>query len=140
MRGLAASLTLVPVAPGWAQQGQVVITAPSTERTIPPEFVLPGQSPQITRPREADFRSDNLRTRHDPTFVVPFTTTVRAGPTTAIHLGLSGWTAPPGRGDLLMSRENSGWFALGLTIVWDVPVPMEPGKPEASAGLPAALR
>lgn len=128
--GLAAGLALLPVESGWAQQGQVEITAPPPERVKPPEFVLPGQPPEITRPHEADFRPDNIRTRHDPAFIAPFTTTVRTGPTTAVRVGLSGWTAPPGRGDLIMARENSGWFALGFTIVWDVLV--EPEKPQAS--------
>jgi len=132
---LAAGLALVPLARGWAQQGQVEITAPPPERERPPEFVSPGQPPQITHPREADFRSDNIRTRHDPAFIRPFTTTVRAGSNRAVRIGLSGWTAPPGRGDVQMPR-NAGWFALGLTIVWDVPV--EPARPQASPARPAA--
>jgi len=136
--GLAAGLVLFPVAPGWAQEGQVEIVAPLPERVRPPEFVLPGQPPQITRPREADFRPDNIRTRHDPAFIAPFTTTVRTGPNAAVRVGLSGWTAPPGRGDLLMARETSGWFALGFTLVWGVPV--EPAKPQTSPARPATVR
>lgn len=128
--GLAAGLALFPVASGWAQPGQVEITAPPPERVRPPEFILPGQPPEVTHPHEADFRPDNIRTRHDPAFIAPFTTTVRTGPNTAVRVGLSGWTAPPGRGDLIMARETSGWFALGLTIVWGISV--EPEKPKAA--------
>ncbi len=138
MVALAAGLALVPSAPGWAQQGQVEIIAPPPERERPPKFVSPGQPPEINRPREADFRSDNIRTRHDPAFITPFTTTVRTGPNTAVRVGLSGWTAPPGRDNFLMSRENSGWFAMGVTIVWDVPV--EPARPQGSPARPAATR
>lgn len=125
--GLVASLALLPVAAG-AQEAEVEITAPPP--VAPPELVLPGQPPEISHSREGDFRSDDVRVRHDPAFIAPFTRTVQTGPTTAVRFGLSGWTAPPGRGDLQMVRETSGWFALGLTIVWDVPV--EPPKAKAS--------
>ncbi len=133
MLALAAGLALVPPALGWAEQGQVEIIAPPPERERPPEFVSPGQPPEISRPREADFRSDNIRTRHDPAFITPFTTAIRTGPDTAVRIGLSGWTAPPGRDSFLMSRENSGWFALGVTIVWDVPVEPTPTAPSQPA-------
>jgi len=134
--GLVASLVLLPVAAG-AQEAEVEITAPSPEPVAPLELVLPGQPPEISHSREGDFRSDDVRTRHDPAFIAPFTRTVQTGPTTAVRFGLSGWTAPPGRGDLQMVRETSGWFALGLTIVWDVPV--EPPKAKASPA-PSAPR
>lgn len=127
--GLGAALVVFPVTPGRAQQPQVEIVAPPPERVRPPDLIIPGQPPDTTHPREADFRPDNIRTRHDPAFIAPFSKTVQTGPTTAIRVGLSGWTAPPGRGDLLMARETSGWFGLGLTIAWDVPV--EPAKPTA---------
>ncbi|MBI4609520.1 MAG: hypothetical protein HY726_10980 [Candidatus Rokubacteria bacterium] len=133
---LAAGLALAAVGPAWAQQVEIV--APPPERVKPPELVLPGQPPQITHPRESDFTPDNVRTRHDPAFIAPFTTTVRTGPNTAVRFGLSGWTAPPVRRDVLVAREHPGWFALGFTVVWDVPV--EPPKPRASSAPPAALR
>lgn len=131
---LGACLALFPMT-----QAQVEVVAPPPERTIiPPELVTPGQPPEITRPYEADFRPDNIRTRHDPAFIVPFSTTVQTGPNSAVRVGLSGWTAPPGRGDLQVAREITGWFALGLTIVSDVPV--EPAKSKASPVRPATPR
>ncbi len=137
--GLVCSLAFGAVAPGWAQERQVEITAPPPERARPPAFARPGQPPEITHPREADFRPDNIRTRHDPAFITPFTTTVRTGPATAVRIGLSGWTAPPGRGDRVIAGEVSGGvFALGMTIMWDVPV--EPPKPTTSPAGPPPLR
>ncbi|MBI4611169.1 MAG: hypothetical protein HY726_19440 [Candidatus Rokubacteria bacterium] len=134
--GLGTGLALLATAPAWAQQVEIV--APPPERVRLPEFVLPGQPPQITHPRETDFTPDNTRARHDPAFIAPFTTTVRTGPTTAVRFGLSGWTAPPVHRDVLVAREASGWFALGFTFIWDVPI--EPPKPRASSVVPAALR
>lgn len=132
--GLGAAL--FTAAPGWAQ---VEIVAPPPERPlIPPEIVTPGQPPEVTHPSEADVRPDNIRTRHEPAFIVPFTATIRTGPDTAVRVGLSGWTAPPGRGDLQLVREISGWFALGLTIASDVPA--EPAKPKPSPVRPPAPR
>jgi len=136
---LGASLALFPWGTSWAQQGQVEIVAPPPERgLIPPELVLPGPPPQATQPHEADFRPDNIRTTHDPAFIVPFTSTVQTGPDTAVRIGLSGWTAPPGRGDRQVAREISGWFAFGLTMAW--PIQAEPEKPKPAPSRPPALR
>ena len=123
--GLAVGLALFSAGPSWAQ-GQIEVVAPPPERVKPPEFVSPGQPPEITRPREADFRPDNVRTRHDPAFITPLTTTVPTGPKKGVRIGLSGWTAPPARDNAVFSRENSGLFALGITFVWDVPI--EPAR------------
>ncbi len=109
-----------------AAQGQVEITAPPPERAPRPEFVIPGQPPEITRPREQDFYADEIRVRHDPAFIVPFATTISTGPKTAVRFGLSGWTAPRGRGDLVIARDVPGWFTLGFSFVWDIPVSPEP--------------
>jgi len=76
--GLVASLVLLPVAAG-AQEAEVEITAPSPEPVAPLELVLPGQPPEISHSREGDFRSDDVRTRHDPAFIAPFTRTVQTG-------------------------------------------------------------
>lgn len=110
-------------------QGQVEIVAPPPERVPLPEFISPGQPPDISRPHEQDFYPDRIRLRHDPAFIVPFSTTVSTGPRTGARIGLSAWTAPQGRGNFLMARESGGWFAFGLSIVWDVPA--EPEKPGA---------
>lgn len=133
LRGLAASAAFFPAAPAWAQGRQVEIVAPPPERAIPREIVTPGQPPQMTRPREADFRSDNIRTRHDPAFITPLTTTTRTGPNTAARIGFSGWTAPPAKDNAVVARENSGLFALGITIIWGIPVEPQPAAPTPPA-------
>ncbi|MFQ5828575.1 MAG: hypothetical protein ACE5JD_05395 [Candidatus Methylomirabilia bacterium] len=135
MLGLGGVLVLSGVQPAHSQEEAFKLVAPPPVVKPPaPELVIPGQPPEITRPREADFRPDNIRVRHDPGFVVPFSKTVRTGPDTAVRFGLSGWTAPPGQGNLLVVREESGALALGFSFVWDVPV--EPEKPEGSSAAP----
>lgn len=128
--GLVVVIGLVLLAggplPAFAQ-GQVEITAPPPERAPRPEFIIPGQPPDITRPREQGYYADDIRVRHDPAFIVPFSTTVSTGPRTVARFGLSGWTAPQGRGNYLMAREVPGWLAIGFSFVWDIPV--QPGPP-----------
>lgn len=110
------------------------ITAPPPVRAPRPELIVPGQPPDVTRPREQDFYADEIRVRHDPAFIVPFSTTVSTGLKTAVRFGLSGWTAPRGRGDLVIARDVPGWFALGFSFVWDVPV--APVTPAAAPPAP----
>jgi hypothetical protein len=124
---------------GWAQQGQVEITAPAPERAMPRELVTPGQPPQVTRPHENDYRPDDVRTRHDPAFITPLTTTIRTGPKTGAKVGVSGWTSPPGRGNNLATREVAGGvFGFGFSFVWDVP--LEPEQPKGPAASPILSR
>lgn len=129
LRSLVGVLGLVILTwgPGgaWAQ-GQVEITAPRPERAPRPEFIIPSQPPDITRPREQDFYADRIRVRHDPAFIIPFAATIPTGPKTAVRFGLSGWTVPRGRGDLIISQDVPGWFALGFSFVWDVPLSAPP--------------
>lgn len=116
--GIAVALLLFAPGPlGGQARGENPegVAAPLVVR---PELGLPGQPREIARPREADFRPDNIRIRHDPAFIPPFSKTVRTGPESAVRFGLSGWTAPPGQGDRLVARESSGWIALGFSVVW----------------------
>ncbi len=107
-------------------QGQVEIKAPPPERAPRPEFIIPGQPPELTRPREQEFYPDRIRTRHDPAFIEPFSATVSTGPKTVARFGLSAWTAPQGRGDTpWAAREIGGWFGFGFSFVWDIPVETE---------------
>ena len=109
---------LVMGIPAWGQ------TPGSTElrtTTVPGEMDLfvapsPGAS-YVTRPREADFYREDIRVRHEPGFIEPLTTRPATGPVKKI--GLSGWTAPPGRGDGIVQHETNGWFSFGLSIVWE---------------------
>jgi len=119
-------------------QGQVEITAPPPERPprpeiFIPEIFIPGQPPDIAHPREQDFYADDIRVRHDPAFIAPFSTTISTGPKTAARFGLSGWTAPQVRGNFVYAHEVPGWIVLGFSFVWDIPI--QPEKP--GAGPPA---
>lgn len=118
---LVVSLAFV----GWAApptfaQGQIEIVAPPPEKPPALEFVTPGQPAELTRPREQDFYSDQIRSRHDPAFIAPFTTTIPTGPRTGVRVGLSGWTAPASRGETVLRREASGALAFGISVAWDV--------------------
>ena len=130
-RGLGFALMLGLVAlfggplPLFAQ-GQVEIKVLPPERAPRPEFIIPGQPPEVTRPREQEFYPDRIRSRHDPAFIVPFSTTVSTGPRTLGRFGLSLWTAPQGRGDAPPgAREIAGWLGFGFSFVWDIPVETE---------------
>jgi hypothetical protein len=98
---------------------------PAAERAPALEFLTPGQPAQLTRPRDQDFYPDQVKSRHDPAFVVPFTATVPTGPRTGVRVGLSGWTAPAGRGEGVLRREASGALAFGISVAWDVDIPEE---------------
>ncbi len=128
-RGLALTLGLAVLVGGplpALAQGQVEIKAPPPERAPRPEFIIPGQPPEVTRPHEQDFYPDRIRSRHDPAFIVPFSTTVATGPKTVARFGLSAWTAPAGRGDTpWAAREIGGWLGFGFSFVWDIPAETE---------------
>jgi len=82
------------------------------------EIIAPGQAArEATRPREADFYREDVRVRHEPAFIAPLTATPASGPFR--KLGVSAWTAPPGRGDGIVQRETSGWFGFGFSLVWE---------------------
>lgn len=115
-----------------AAQDQLKIIAPPPlpPEKAPPEFVIPGQPAELTRPREQDFYPDQIRSRHDPAFIAPFTTTIPTGPRTGVRVGLSGWTAPAVPGENVLRREAGGALAFGLSFAWDVDLKKEeqPGK------------
>lgn len=126
--GLALLGGLVFLGPALAQ-GQVEITAPPPVLLPRPQVITPGEPLEVSRPREQDFYPDQIRLRHDPAFITPFSATVRTGPKTAVRFGLSGWTAPQGRGEVrFAAREIPGWLAFGFSFVWDVPVEPEPAE------------
>ena len=105
-----------------AAQEPLKIVAPPPEKAPVPEFVIPGQPAELTRPREQDFYPEPIRSRHDPAFIKPFTTVIPTGPKTGVRVGLSGWTAPAGRGETVLRREASGALAFGLSVAWTVTV------------------
>jgi hypothetical protein len=111
-------LALALAGPAWAQASLDVkaSAAPADPREL--EIVAPSPGArEVNRPREADFYKEDIRVRHEPGFVEPLTTRPASGPIKKV--GLSGWTAPPGRGDGVAQHETSGWFGFGLSIIWE---------------------
>jgi hypothetical protein len=111
-------LLILGVPSGALAQGQ----APSPQEGT--QFEIQAPAPAVreaTRPRDSEFYPEDIRTRHEPTFIAPLTTTLMGR-----RVGLSGWTAPPGRGDLTVQREVTGWFAIGITMILDAPEPPVP--------------
>jgi hypothetical protein len=127
----AALLVLLAGSPAMAQG-----PGGTLERSTPPptgerpEFGLePTMPPDQQGSRDQEFYPGPVRSRHEPAFVKPFVATAPVSRSSAIRLGLSGWTAPALPFD---SQPASGGVAFGLTIMWGVPkgeAPApEPGK------------
>lgn len=132
--GMSLALVLFGTNPVWGQAKKATVeTAPPPLAVGPPEVTPGDSSREATQAREADFRPDNIRVLHDPVFIAPFTKTIPTGCDSAIRFGLSGWTAPPGRGDRVVAREATGWLALGVSVAW-----AGPPEPNTHAGSRAA--
>ena len=100
-------------------QGNIDVKATSTPGD-PRELEIVAPSPgarEVSRPREADFYREDIRVQHEPGYVEPLTARPASGPVKKV--GLSGWTAPPGRGDGIAQHETSGWVGFGLSITWE---------------------
>jgi hypothetical protein len=130
----AARATLLVGVLGFALAGPAAAQAPSTQPPAAPtlvdvqtgatpsdrnlEIIAPEPGAQdVTRPREADFYPEDVRVRHGPGFVEPLTVRPKIGPVKKV--GVSGWTAPPGRGDGIVQREINGWFGFGISVIWE---------------------
>jgi hypothetical protein len=113
---LMVLLALAAVSPAVAQTGVEVSTSADPKGGIEIFAPAPGAR-DATRPREADFYREDIRVRHEPGYIKPLTATPKSGPIKKI--GLSGWTAPPGRGDGSIQHENNGWFGFGLSLTWE---------------------
>jgi hypothetical protein len=102
-------------------QSPVEIQATAPEK--PPQLRIVEPTPatrEATRIRETDFYREDVRVRHQPAFIEPFVGQTQGG----TKYGLSGWTAPTTPVGSLVSQEpwaRGGWFALGLSIIWDSP-------------------
>lgn len=112
-------------------QRQLEVTVPAVGQPPAPELTIRAEPSQATRPREQEFYPEDIRTRHDPAFIDPLSTTVQTGPKTGVRVGLAAWTSPAGRGNLQVQREVAGGLvSFGLSVAWDVPIQDEPaGKP-----------
>jgi hypothetical protein len=141
-RLFALVTSMLAVVPGLAAAQQIDIETrtpqaePPAPRALPrPEIVTPPGAREITRPREADFQPQDIRVRIDPAFIEPFTAARQTGPKTAVRFGLAGWTAPQAGVHQAegVVHESQGVLALGLSIIWDVPVEPVPTAPKPAA-------
>lgn len=114
----AGLLSAILAGPARAQN-PVEIRATAPEKPAQLRIVEPSPATREgTRPREADFYREDVRVRHEPAFIEPFAGQTQGG----TKYGLSGWTSPTTPVGSYVSQEpwaRSGWFALGLTVVWD---------------------
>ena len=120
MLALLVILLSMAVLAGFASAQANLDVKASAPPGDPRELEIVAPSPgarEVSRPREADFYREDIRVRHEPGFVEPLTTRPASGPIKKV--GLSGWTAPPGRGDGVAQHETSGWFGFGLSIIWE---------------------
>jgi hypothetical protein len=110
-------------APAQPQKPAVGVTAPAPTPAPPAggPWLEPTAPLEQRGTREQEFYPGPVRSRHDPAFVRPFTATVPRSATSSVRVGLSGWTAPALPFDI---PQSSGGVAFGLTIQWDVPVPV----------------
>ncbi len=117
-------LVLVLAGMASAQSDVEMRTAPQPTPRF--EIVPPGPATrEATKPRESDFYREDLRVRHEPAFIEPFTGRTKAGN----EYGLSGWTSPnPPVGSLASQgfQQSNGWFALGITFLFDYPPKVAP--------------
>ena len=94
----------------------------STQPTAPHFEIVP-QGPaarEATRPPDADFYREDIRVRYEPAFIEPFVGRTKAGN----EYGLSGWTTPNLPVGSLGSQgygQDTGFFALGITFLFDYP-------------------
>jgi len=116
---MVLGLVLTAVGSALAQTSPVEVktSTPADPREL--EIVTPAPgSRDVTRPREADFYPNDVRVPYDPGFVEPLTTRPKSGPIKRV--GVSGWTAPAGRGDgYAAGQELNGWFGFGISVIWE---------------------
>ena len=114
-----AAILLALAGSAQAQSGVEMRTAPQAG----PHFEIVPPSPatrEASKPNDADFYRDDVRLRHEPAFIEPFVGRTKGGN----EVGLSGWTAPnPPVGSLASQgyQQANGWFALGVTFLFDYP-------------------
>jgi len=109
----------------------VDVSAPPPGRSAPEFGLERTQPPQQQGAREQEFYPGPVRSRHEPAFVTPFVATVPTSRTSAVRLGLSGWTAPAVPYDI---PQASGGVAFGFTFLWGVPVAEAPAPSAEPTG------
>jgi len=104
-------------------QGPVEVETTQPQAPQAPHFEIVPPSPatrDATKPNDADFYRDDVRVRHEPAFIEPFVGRTPGGN----QYGLSGWTAPNlpvGSYGSQGYGADSGFFALGITFLFDYP-------------------
>lgn len=117
----AVGVTMLPGLAGSAA-AQSDVEMRSVPRQAPHfEIVPPGPATrEASRPTDADFYREDVRVRHEPAFIEPFVGRTKGGN----EVGVSGWTTPnPPVGSLASQgyQQANGWFALGITFLFDYP-------------------
>jgi hypothetical protein len=128
-RGVASGLLTLALALDWAAapasaqqqptaaQQQPTAAAPTTSQEDL-AIIAPPSAREATRARESEFYpGEDIRVRHEPAFIRSLSAAPASGPIK--RLGVSGWTAPPGRGDGILAHEVSGWFGFGFSFIWE---------------------
>lgn len=119
-KGAVALAVLVTLTWATAAGAQTSMQVKTDSPGDPLELISPSPGARdVSVPRETEFypNPQDIRVRHDPGFVEPLTARPASGPIKKV--GLSGWTAPPGRGDGSAQHENSGWFGFGISFTWE---------------------
>jgi hypothetical protein len=130
---LGAGALIVTATTAWAQTGpgvDVIVPAPrppdaAAEPGLGLQPALPATPDGAPRPED---HGAAFRGRHEPVFVTPFLASVPVSRTSAVRLGLSGWTAPALPGDIVSA---TGGLGFGLTFQWGVPIPGVEAPPPA---------
>jgi hypothetical protein len=112
---LGVVMLLAGAVPALGQEIEIV--APPPVREVPRMVIPPGDHERVTRPSDADFYPLGPRVRQDPTYVGPLSVRTPTG-----RAGVAGWTAPSVPvGPAQVTRESTGWFALGFALEWGGP-------------------
>jgi hypothetical protein len=130
--GGVLTLTLLTAPAGLASaqepETRLGVTAPAPAPPAPALRLEPTLPPEQIRPREQDFYPGPVQSEHAPAFVEPFVVTKPASRTSAVRVGVSGWTAPAVPFDI---PQATGGVAFGITVEWGVPVA---GAPSPTGG------
>ena len=123
---VAVTLTLSTAIPTFAQSQsglQIGVIRPQPQVPPPVPDIIGQHEPEgVTAAQEQQYYPERIRTRHDPAFISPFTTTVSTGPKTANRFGLSLWTSPIHDSiQREVGRETGGVLSFGFSLAWDVP-------------------
>ncbi len=122
---VAGGCLLLSAVSAHAQQVEIKATPPPAKER---QILTPPLRYEVTRPTDQSFYTmGEVRVPYDPAFIAGISTGF-ATPTQTGWYGFSGWTSPNtpvGSTSAAGSgfSEDSGWFALGFSIIWNGPPP-----------------